>query len=118
MNGILGGVPVAALCGTSSVNRLGYAKWQILVSFLLESLALALLGGLLGCALGYACDGWTATSIVGTGGGGGGKSVILKLAVDTPVLGSAMVLTLAMGLLGGVIPALSAMRLKPLDAVR
>ncbi|HND56107.1 MAG TPA: ABC transporter permease, partial [Pirellulaceae bacterium] len=96
---------------------LGYARWQILVSFLLESLVLALIGGMIGCAVGYVCDGWTATSIVGSGQGGG-KSVILKLAVDAQVLGAGLSLTLVMGLLGGLIPALSAMRLKPLDAVR
>ncbi len=33
---------------------LGYARWQVLVSFLLESLAIALVGGLLGCAPGLA----------------------------------------------------------------
>jgi len=96
---------------------LGYARWQILVSFLLESLVLALVGGLLGCALGYLCDGWTATSIVGSGQGGG-KSIILKLSVDSQVLGAGLALTLIMGLLGGVLPALSAMRLKPLDALK
>ena len=34
---------------------LGFARWQILVSFFLESLLLALIGGLLGCALGSLC---------------------------------------------------------------
>ena len=47
------------------LRLLGYARWQILVSFLLESLVIALVGGLLGCALGSLTDGWTATSIVG-----------------------------------------------------
>ena len=56
---------------------LGFARWQILVSFFLESLVLALVGGLLGCALGSLADGWTATSIV-CSGQGGGKSVVLS----------------------------------------
>ena len=47
------------------LRLLGYARWQILVSFLLESLVIALVGGLLGCLLGSLTDGWTATSIVG-----------------------------------------------------
>lgn len=96
---------------------LGYARWQILVSFLLESLVLALVGGLVGCALGWLVDGWTATSIVGSGQGGG-KSIILKLSVDAQVLGAGLCLTMFMGLLGGIVPAISAMRLRPLDAVR
>jgi hypothetical protein len=96
---------------------LGFASWQILVSFLLESLVLALVGGLLGCALGYLANGWTASSIVGSGQGGG-KSVVLKLVVDGNILATGVLLTLVMGGLGGLLPALSAMRLKPLDSLR
>jgi ABC-type antimicrobial peptide transport system permease subunit len=96
---------------------LGFASWQILVSFLLESLVIALVGGLLGCALGYLANGWSASSIVGSGQGGG-KSVVLKLVVDANTLATGMLLTLVMGGLGGLLPALSAMRLKPLDSLR
>ena len=60
------------------LRLLGYARWQILFSFLLESLLLALVGGAAGCLLGMAADGWTATSML-TGQNGGGKFVILKL---------------------------------------
>lgn len=96
---------------------LGYKRWQILVSFLLESIVLALIGGLVGCAIGSLCHGWSMTSIVGTGQGGG-KSVILVLTVDAVVIGTALLLTVVMGLCGGLLPAATAMRLKPLDAVR
>ena len=96
---------------------LGFASWQILVSFLLESLVLALVGGLVGCALGYLANGWTASSIVGSGQGGG-KSVVLKLVVDGNILAAGLLLTLIMGGLGGLLPALSAMRLRPLESLR
>jgi len=96
---------------------LGYARWQILTSFFLESIFLALLGGALGCALGTLAHGWSATSIM-SGGAGGGKSVVLKLVVDFPTLMQGMEFAIAMGCVGGLWPALSAMRLKPLDAVR
>ena len=96
---------------------LGYARWQILSSFLLESLALGLVGGLLGCAIGSLCDGWAVTSIVGSHAGGA-KFVVLQLAVtaNTWILG--LLLSLAMGVLGGLLPAISAMRLRPLEALR
>ncbi|MFO0947152.1 MAG: ABC transporter permease [Planctomycetota bacterium] len=97
---------------------LGYKRWQILVSFLLESMVLALIGGAIGCAVGMLADGWTATSIVSGGQGGGGKSVILELTVDTNTILLGLLLTLTMGLLGGLVPALSAMRLKPLESLR
>jgi putative ABC transport system permease protein len=96
---------------------LGYARWQILVSFLLESLVIALVGGLVGCALGYLADGWTARSVVSSGPGGG-KSVVLQMVVSPEILMTGLLLSLGMGGLGGFIPALSAMRLRALDSLR
>jgi putative ABC transport system permease protein len=97
---------------------LGYARWQILVSFLLESLVIALVGGLVGTALGSLFHGLSATSIVGSGQGGFGKTVILRLSVDANTLAIGFLLTLFMGLIGGLLPALNAMRLKPLESLR
>ena len=99
------------------LRLLGYARWQILVSFLLESLVIALVGGLLGCALGSLSDGLTVSSMV-TGHSGGGKFVVMELAVDAWVWAVGIFLTLLMGGIGGLAPALSAMRLRPLDALR
>jgi ABC-type antimicrobial peptide transport system permease subunit len=96
---------------------LGFARWQVLVSFLLESLLIAALGGLVGCALGYLVNGVTTTSVVGTSGGAV-KRVSFQMIVDGNTLAAAVLFTLAMGLLGGLLPALSAMRLKPLQALR
>jgi ABC-type lipoprotein release transport system permease subunit len=97
---------------------LGYARRQILISFLLESLLIAVIGGLLGCAIGSLSNGITATSVVGSGQGGFGKTVILRLAVGANTIAVGVVLTLIMGLLGGLIPAWRATRLKPLEAMR
>ena len=96
---------------------LGFARWQILVSFLMESLLIALLGGLLGCALGTLADGWTANSIIGRAHGGG-KLVVLRLIVDANTLGVGMLVAVLMGTLGGLLPAVSAMRKRPLEALR
>jgi putative ABC transport system permease protein len=97
---------------------LGYARWQVLVSFFLESLVIALVGGLLGCALGSLVNGWTATSLVSGGQGGFGKTVVLKLVVDANTLAAGLVLTLFMGALGGLVPSLTAMRLRPLESMK
>jgi len=99
------------------LRMLGFARWQLLVSFLLESLALALIGGLLGCALGSLADGWTANSIISSGAGGG-KFVVLQLVVDTNILAVGLLVALGMGGLGGLLPALRATRLPPLEALR
>lgn len=99
------------------LRLLGYTRFQILCSFIFESLLIAFLGGLLGCLLGFLTDGWTATSIVSSNQGGG-KSVVLQLVVDIQVLIPGMVLALVMGAVGGLIPSLNAMRLKPLESLR
>ena len=100
------------------LRLLGFKRWQILVSFLLESLVLALIGGAIGCAVGSLCDGFTANSIVTGGPGGGGKFVVLRLTVDPSTIAVGMMLALLMGFFGGLIPSLSAMRLSALKALR
>jgi putative ABC transport system permease protein len=96
---------------------LGFARWQILVSFFLETLFLALVGGMLGCAIGYLFNGWQATSVLSSGPGGG-KTVVLKLIVDAKTIAVGMLFTLVMGALGGFLPALSAMRLRALESLK
>lgn len=96
---------------------LGFKRWQILISFMLESLAIAAAGGLLGCVLGYAADGMEARSQLSSGAGGG-KSVSLKMIVDYQTVAAGMLFTLVMGRLGGLVPALSAMRMEILDSLR
>lgn len=100
------------------LRLLGFKRWQILVSFLLESMVLALVGGAIGCAIGSLCDGFTANSIVTGGPGGGGKFVVLRLTVDPSTIAVGMMLALAMGFFGGLIPSVSAMRLSALKALR
>jgi ABC-type lipoprotein release transport system permease subunit len=99
------------------LRLLGFARWQVLVSFLLESLLIAALGGLLGCAAGYLANGWDTQSVVETTGGGM-KRVTFKMIVDANTLAAGVIFTLVMGILGGLLPAVSAMRLKPLDSLR
>jgi ABC-type lipoprotein release transport system permease subunit len=96
---------------------LGFGRLHVLLSFFLEALILAVLGGALGCLAGSAVDGATMTSIV-SGGQGGGKSVVLHLVVDRSVIAEGMTFALLMGCIGGLLPALSAMRLRPLESLR
>jgi ABC-type antimicrobial peptide transport system permease subunit len=104
----------------SVLRILGYARWQILVSFVLESLLIAVVGGLLGCALGALgtiLSGGKMTSVIGSEGGWG-KTVELRLLVTANTVLIGVLLSMVMGLLGGLLPALAAVRLKPLKAMR
>jgi ABC-type antimicrobial peptide transport system permease subunit len=96
---------------------LGFARWQVLVSFFLESLLIALAGGLLGCALGLLSNLVTMSSMVGSGHGGG-KSVVVPLVADGNILASGLLFALIMGSIGGLVPSLWAMRLKALESLR
>jgi ABC-type antimicrobial peptide transport system permease subunit len=71
----------------------------------------------LGCAIGSLCHGQTTSSLVGSGMGGG-KSIVLKMVVDPGILMLGMLFALVMGCLGGLLPAIFAMRVRPLESLR
>jgi putative ABC transport system permease protein len=101
------------------LRLMGYRRWHVFMTFQLESLVIALVGGVLGVGIGYLlADGRTATSIVSTGVGGGGKSVVLKLTVDAMVVASGLIFSLFMGAIGGIVPSFNAMRTRPLDSLK
>lgn len=99
------------------LRMLGYSRTEVLASFLVESLCLALLGGGLGCLLGTFADGITVKSIVG-GGAGGGKMVTLDMVVSGDILAVGLSVALIIGAIGGLLPAISAMLVKPLYSLR
>ena len=101
------------------LRLLGFKRWQVMVSFLIESLAIAMIGGVFGCLLARTVNGRTSTSTLSSGGGGpGGKSVAVTLDVDWQVVVLGLLFTLVLGRLGGLVPALSATRMKILDSLR
>ncbi|MBM3995241.1 MAG: ABC transporter permease [Planctomycetes bacterium] len=101
------------------LRLMGYRRWQILLCFQFEALLIAILGGIVGCLIAFLLfNGMTVTSIISSGAGGGGKTVVLRLIVDGGVLFTGMVFSILMGALGGLIPALSAMRLQPLESLK
>jgi ABC-type antimicrobial peptide transport system permease subunit len=56
--------------------------------------------------------------VIGSGQPGASKFVVFKMNVDANVLAAGLSLTLFMGFVGGLIPAYTAVRLKPLEALR
>jgi ABC-type lipoprotein release transport system permease subunit len=96
---------------------IGFARWQVLISFFLEAILLAVVAGCIGVAVAMIADGWVMTSVIG-GQQGGGKSVVIKLVVDAATMLTGFVLACAMGVVGGLVPALAAMRLRPLESLR
>lgn len=91
---------------------LGFRARDILISFLLEALLIAIVGGALGSGLGYLANGLTQQT------GMGSHQVEFAFKVDNSTLLLAGVFSLVMGILGGIVPAMSAMRIKPLETLR
>jgi ABC-type lipoprotein release transport system permease subunit len=90
---------------------MGFESADIVLSFLLEAVLIAAIGGLLGVALGAATNGLTRSASIGA------RQIDFAFRVDGGIIAFAAVFTLVMGILGGLLPALSAMRIKPLEAL-
>jgi putative ABC transport system permease protein len=90
---------------------MGFEAGDILLSFLLEAILIAVIGGMLGVALGAATNGVTRSTSIGA------RQIDFAFRVDTGILTFAALFTVLMGVLGGLLPALSAMRIKPLEAL-
>ena len=86
----------------------GFSKRSILGSFLLESLLLALLGGALGCALGSVVNGLPMQVTMG----------VFVFRVDALVVGLGMALAVFIGLVGAFFPAMRAVRIRMVEAMR
>jgi len=96
---------------------LGFKRWQILISFMIESLSIALIGGVVGMLLGTLADGFQVTSNLSSGQGSG-KTVILKMIVDADIMILGVLFTIVMGRVGGLVPALTAMRQGILESLK
>ena len=112
---IVGGIGIANIMLVSVVERtkeigirkaIGATKRAILGQFLAEAVAIALLGGAIGIGLGIAIA-FAASKLL---------QFPLVLSFWSVLLGFG--LTLAIGLLAGVIPARNAARLDPISALR
>lgn len=97
-----------------TLRILGFSRRAILASFLLESILLSLLGGLLGILLVLPLSGITT----GIGSSVTFAEVAFQLHVSPQIMLKGMVFALFMGAFGGFLPAFSAARKQILVALR
>ena len=93
---------------------LGYRRRDIYLSFLFESILLALLGGGLGCLLALPLNGLAT----GTLSWNSFTEVAFEFRITGELLAKGMLFAIVMGGLGGLLPARLAARKPVLDALR
>lgn len=88
------------------LRALGFARMPVLCSVLFEALLLGLVGGVCGGVLAYLLfNGFQATTFTTL------TIIAFRFAVTPQLLGWGLVYALAMGVLGGILPAVRAVRL-------
>ena len=97
-----------------TLRALGFSRFSILVSFVMESVLLAVIGGVLGCLLAFTMNGYTA----GTGQTQSFSEMAFAFKITPHVLVFGMVFAVLMGLVGGLLPAFRASRMAITRALR
>lgn len=92
---------------------LGSGRWRLIRQSLIESLLLALAGGVLGVVLALWLQQGIARLLAGSRG-----ELRYDFSLDGRVLGFALLIVLVTALLAGVLPALRAGRIDPLDGLK
>lgn len=95
-----------------TLRAVGFPRRSVLTSFLLESLVLCCIGGLLGCAATLPLNGVTGGTSIAF------SEITFAFRFGPDVLMQGMSLAIAMGLIGGLFPAIRAIRLQITDALR
>lgn len=97
-----------------TLRALGFSRRAILLSFLIESVFLALIGGAVGCALAFPMNGFST----GTGQTQSFSEIAFSFRITPQIVIIGMAFALAMGIVGGLLPALRGARLPITRALR
>jgi putative ABC transport system permease protein len=97
-----------------TLRALGFPRSKIVAAFLVESMALALIGGVIGCLLALPVHGLST----GTTNMANFSEVAFKFRITPALLGGGLLFAALMGALGGLLPALGAARIPVSRALR
>jgi putative ABC transport system permease protein len=98
----------------ATLRAIGFPGASVVVSVLVEAMLLAMVGGLVGAAISWALLSGNTFAL----GAPGGSAVAARLHFTPQLVGIGLLWALAMGLLGGLLPALRAARLPVATALR
>jgi|HubBroStandDraft_4_1064222.scaffolds.fasta_scaffold03327_6 putative ABC transport system permease protein len=94
-----------------TLRAIGFSRFSVLMSFMLEGLLLAIAGGLLGCLLSLLMNGMTANTSASLG------EVSFAFRVTPSDLAYGLAFAAAMGVIGSLLPAARAARLPIISAL-
>jgi len=97
-----------------TLRALGFSRGGILLSFLLESVVLALIGGVVGAVAAISLKFVTITML----NAGTWAEIVFSFEPTPSIIIKSMVLAGAMGVVGGFFPAFRAARVSPIEAMR
>jgi putative ABC transport system permease protein len=98
----------------ATLRAIGFRGAPVVVSVLLETLLLALAGGLIGAGIAWLLfDNYTASTL-----GANFSQVVFEFRITPTLLASGLKWALAIGFLGGLFPALRAARMPVTDGLR
>lgn len=98
----------------ATLRAMGFRSGPVIVSVLIETLLLALAGGVVGAALAWALfDHYTASTL-----GANFSQVVFEFRVTPTLLADGLKWALAIGFIGGLFPAMRAARMDVTDGLR
>jgi putative ABC transport system permease protein len=97
-----------------TLRSLGFSRRSILFSFVVESVFLALVGGVVGCLLAYPINGFRT----GTGNTASFSEIAFAFRITPFDLIAGITFAVVMGFFGGLLPAARAARLRIANALR
>ncbi|NWG13540.1 MAG: FtsX-like permease family protein [Acidobacteria bacterium] len=97
-----------------TLRALGFSRGSILLSFLIEAVLLAVIGGGLGCLLALPVNGWST----GSANFVTFSEVTYNFRITFPLVVFALAISGFLGVLGGFFPARSAARMPIVEALR
>jgi putative ABC transport system permease protein len=99
----------------ATLRAIGFSSFAVAIAVLIESLLLAFTGAVAGAAVAYIA--FNATTISTIGGADGDSQLVYSLNITPSLIVIAIVLACALGLLGGLFPAIRAAHTKVADAL-
>jgi putative ABC transport system permease protein len=97
-----------------TLRALGFSKFSIVLSFLLESTLLALAGGFIGALASLALSAVKISMLNFSTW----SEMVIAFEPDAISIGVALLVAIVMGVLGGLFPAVRAARMNPIQAMR